>query len=272
MKPAKNHLKIRPKKSLGQNYLVDDNIGKKIAGIFNINRDDKVLEIGPGNGEITRHILNYTENITAIELDINNFNKLKENFPGLNVINADFLTVDLDEILNSFDISKNEKLRIIGNIPYNISSDILFKLAGNHNIIRDAQLMMQEELAQRIVAVPSTKDYSRLSIMIQIFCAPELLFKVSRSCFYPKPNVDSRIIHFDFEKNRLDEINNIGFLGKFVKTAFMSRRKMLRHTMNTYNIDVKTDLPEFDFTRRIESFSISEIISLCNKLSSIIHR
>lgn len=272
MTSAFKHSKIRPKKSLGQNYLVDDNIGKNIVSTFDIKRNDKILEIGPGNGEITKHILNYTDNIIAVEIDKNNFIKLRENFPELNVINENFLNIDLSQILNSFNISKNNKLRIIGNIPYNISSEILFKLADNHNIIQDAQLMMQEELAQRIVAVPSTKDYSRLSIMIQIFCTPELLFKVSRNCFYPKPNVDSRIIYFDFRKNHLNEINNIDFLGKFVKTAFMSRRKMLRHTLNTFKIDFKSDLPGYDFTRRIESFSIDEIINLCNEIYSIIHK
>jgi 16S rRNA (adenine1518-N6/adenine1519-N6)-dimethyltransferase len=253
---AFKYTKTYPKKSLGQNYLIDENIASKIVSSFKINKDDLVLEIGPGKGEITKHILSFTNNVIAVEIDKNNFAYLSENYPGLNVINEDFLDVDLNDIKNKLKGSANDKLRIIGNIPYNISSEILF--------------MMQEELAKRIVAIPSTKDYSRLSIMAQVFCTPELLFKVSRSCFYPKPKVDSRIIYFDFMKNHVNEIADIGFFRNFVKTAYMSRRKMLRYTMHIYNIDIKSVPFDFDFTRRIESLSINEIIKLSNNLSSIV--
>lgn len=250
----------RPKKSLGQNYLTDENICRNIVNAFEIEPGEHIVEIGPGKGALTRYILEKTSNLTVIELDRNNCALLKEWFPGLNIINRDFLKLDLNELLSN----SVEKLRVIGNIPYNITSPIIFKLMDNRTIVKDAQLMIQEEVARRITAEPNNKEYGIPSILLNVFGSSKLLFKVSRNCFYPKPKVDSRIIYFDFSVSQEEKVNDVAFFRKLVKTAFGTRRKTLRNSLK--NIDVDLSKAEFDLGRRAESLTINEFIELSNRL------
>lgn len=261
---------IHPKKYLGQNYLTDENISRNIVSSFNVKPDDAVIEIGPGKGALTKYIIEKTNNLIAVELDKNNCDILKNKFPKLILINKDFLTLDLNEILNKY-FSRSaqlHKLRIIGNIPYSITSGILFKLVDNRNIIIDAQLMIQEEVAQRITSLPNSKEYGILSVQMQVFSNPKLLFKVSKNCFYPKPKVDSRIINFDFTKNQEQEIKDVEFFRKLVRAAFSTRRKTLRNSLKS--IDINTDELgiDFDFSRRAESLETGEFINLSNYIHS----
>jgi 16S rRNA (adenine1518-N6/adenine1519-N6)-dimethyltransferase len=165
---------------------------------------------------------------------------------------------------------KDAKLCIIGNIPYNITSGILFKLVDNRHIIRGAQLMIQEEVALRITAKPNSKDYGILSVFLQIFSIPKLLFKVSANCFYPKPKVDSRIIKFDFNNEKENEILDAAFFRKFVRTAFGTRRKTLRNSLKNMNIDTNKLAIDFDFSRRAENLTPEEFIELSNEVFSIL--
>lgn len=250
----------RPKKSLGQNYLTDENICRNIVNAFEIEPGEHIVEIGPGKGALTRYILEKTSNLTVIELDRNNCALLKEWFPGLKIINRDFLKLDLSELLEN----KVEKLRVIGNIPYNITSPIIFKLMDNRTIVKDAQLMIQEEVARRITADPNNKEYGIPSVLLNVFGSSKLLFKVSRNCFYPKPKVDSRIIYFDFSVSREDKVTDIEFFRKLVKAAFGTRRKTLRNSLR--NIDADLSKAEIDLGRRAESLTINEFIELSNRL------
>ena len=137
-------------------------------------------------------------------------------------------------------------------------------LVDNRKLIRDAQLMIQEEVAQRITAQPNSKDYGILSVQLHVFSKPELLFKVSKNCFYPKPRVDSRIIRFDFTKNLEERITDTDYFRKFVRAAFSSRRKTLHNCLKMLNIRTnKLDI-DFDFTRRAESLKVEEFIKLSN--------
>ncbi len=247
----------RPKKSLGQNYLQDENICRNIVESFNIHPEDNVVEIGPGQGAITKFILEKTSYLSVIELDENNCRILAEKFPGLEIINKDFLKVDFTAILKG-----SKKIRVIGNIPYNITSPIIFKLADERKYIQDAQLMIQEEVAQRIAASPNCKEYGIPSVILNIFSKPELRFKVSRNCFYPKPKVDSRIIYFDFSVSNEDKVNDIDFFRKLVKAAFGTRRKTLRNSLK--NLELNTAEPPIDLSRRAESLSVEEFIKLSN--------
>jgi len=250
----------RPKKSMGQNYLTDENICRNIVNAFDIQPGEHIIEIGPGKGAITRFILEKTNNLTVIELDRNNCAILKELFPDLNIVNRDFLKFDLNELIKD----PNDKLRVIGNIPYNITSPIIFKLADNRSIIKDAQLMIQEEVARRITAEPNNKEYGIPSVILNVFSSSKLLFKVSRSSFYPKPKVDSRIIYFDFTASIEDRVKDIEFFRKLVKTAFGTRRKTLRNCLK--NIEVDLSKAEIDLGRRAESLSVDEFIELSNRL------
>jgi 16S rRNA (adenine1518-N6/adenine1519-N6)-dimethyltransferase len=253
-------LKIYPKKSLGQNYLTDENISRNIVNLFDVNINDSVLEIGPGHGALTKYLSEKTNKVVLIELDRNNCSILEKKFPKLRVINKNFLEIDLKKISELEFNSSN--FRVIGNIPYNITSEIIFKLIDNRNIISDAQLMIQAEVAKRLIANPGSKEYGIPSVLVQVFSRPKLLFKVSRNCFYPKPNVDSRIIYFDFTHRMEGKINDIAFFKKFVKAAFGTRRKTLKNSLKKLNID--TNKTDFDFSRRAETLTVDEFISLSN--------
>jgi 16S rRNA (adenine1518-N6/adenine1519-N6)-dimethyltransferase len=157
-------------------------------------------------------------------------------------------------------------LRVIGNIPYNITSEIVFKLIDNRQVIKDAQLMIQEEVARRLASRPGSKEYGIPSVLVQAFSKPGLKFKVSRNCFYPKPNVDSRIIYFDFAESREKEITNTEFFKRFVKASFSSRRKTMRNSLKPLNLELNKS--DFDFSRRAESLSVKEFIDLSNLFCS----
>jgi 16S rRNA (adenine1518-N6/adenine1519-N6)-dimethyltransferase len=243
-----------PKKSLGQNYLVDENICRNIVSSFDISKDDHVIEIGAGQGAITRFILEKTNNLAVIEIDRSNCEILKERFPGLNILNEDFLKYKFE--------TASGKIRVIGNIPYNITSEIVFRLIDFREHLSDVQLMIQEEVARRFASGPGSKEYGIPSVLLQVFSKAELRFKVSKNCFYPKPKVDSRIIYFDFSISKEKNIKDINFFRKFVKAAFGQRRKTLRNSLKTMELDLSK--ADFDFSRRAETLSIDEFIELSN--------
>lgn len=221
-----------PRKSLSQNYLTDENICRKIVNTFDIKKDDIVIEIGSGRGAITKYIIQKTKNFAAVELDKENCDILRKSFPDIRLFNADFLKTDFHEFTELFQLRKpnglRPELRIIGNIPYNITSEILFKLFDNRAYIKDTMLMIQEEVAARLTAVPCNKVYGITSVFTQVFTTPKLLFKVSKNCFFPKPGVDSRIIYFKFGNKAEFEILDLNFFKKIVKQSFGTRRKTLK--------------------------------------------
>jgi 16S rRNA (adenine1518-N6/adenine1519-N6)-dimethyltransferase len=245
-----------PKKSLSQNYLHDDNISRKIVETFNPKENETVIELGSGQGALTEYLANKTQNLILVELDKNNCEILHNKFANLEILNENILELDFSGF--------SKKVRIIGNIPYNITSGILFKLIDNRRMISDAMLMVQEEVARRLTAKPNSKDYGITSVFTQIFSKPTLLFKISKNCFFPKPKVDSRMISFDFTINLEDKIDDINFFRIFVRTAFGKRRKMLSNTMKEIGIETKKLDIAFDFKRRPESLSIKEFIDLSN--------
>jgi len=260
----------KPKKSLGQNYLTDENICRNIVRAFDIKPDDFIVEIGSGQGAITKYILEQSKNVIAVEYDINNCNILKEKFPALEIINENVLTLSFADIVRKKDLDK--KLRVIGNIPYNITSPLLFKLIESRHLISDAQFMIQEEVAQRLTAKPNTKDYGILSVFTQVYTKPKLQFKVSRNCFYPKPGVDSRIIRLQFTDELVSKINDESFFRNFVRGAFATRRKTLRNALKNIFINVNKLNIKFDFNRRAESLSIKEFINLSNKICTALNK
>lgn len=252
--------KFRPKKSLGQNYLTDDNISRNIVNAFEIKPDDHIVEIGAGTGALTRFLLEKSSNLSAIEIDANNCGILAEKFPACKIINDDFLNVDLNSIAG-----KN-KIRVIGNIPYNLTTDILFKLIDNRELISDSQLMIQEEVAKRFTASPNSKEYGITSVFVQVFSKPKLLFKVSKNCFQPPPKIDSRIIQFNFQLSLEEKIKDLEFFKRFVRTSFGKRRKQLRNSLKDMELEISA--VDFDFNRRPENLSVMEFIELSNKFKS----
>lgn len=262
--------KYRPKKFLGQNFLTDENIAKKIVESIKAGNDDIVIEIGPGQGILTKYLFRITKDFTAVELDKSICIKLKDKFKDdLNIIHQDFLKFDLFK----FSESQKEvrKIKIIGNIPYNITSEILFKLFEGGNRIDTAVLMMQKEVAQRLQAKPNTKEYGILAVQTQVNANPKILFNVSPSSFFPKPNVESSVVKLDFDSKKY-QIKDRELFRNFIRSSFSQRRKTLNNSLKLFfeKVNLSDMKPEFDYSRRAENVSIEEYVKLSNEISDIL--
>ena len=256
-------LKVQPLKRFGQNYIRDKNTILKIVEEFKPQQDDYVLEIGPGTGALTSVLSENLNKFSAVEIDKRVIDDLRDKFPQVDFICADFLKIKLD----SFN-TPDKKLRIIGNIPYNITSPILFKLIEERDLVEDAMFMVQFEVAKRITAERRTKDYGILSVLLNYFAEAELCFKISRNVFYPMPNVDSAIIHIYFNKVIDGTITDKMFIS-VVKASFGNRRKTLKNSLgNSIFKEIKIDNAEFDLTRRAEELSIPEFVELTKIIQS----
>ncbi|MDA3861599.1 MAG: 16S rRNA (adenine(1518)-N(6)/adenine(1519)-N(6))-dimethyltransferase RsmA, partial [Melioribacteraceae bacterium] len=218
-------MKNRPLKRFGQNYLTDRNTILKIIEKFNPKKDDSIIEIGPGRGALTNELSTHTKNLTAIEIDDRVIESLSTQLPNVNFINQDFLKINFDQ----FNIQK--KIRVIGNIPYNITSPILFKLIENRTLFSDALIMVQYEVAKRMVSEPNTKDYGILGVILNYFATVNLEFKIPPTVFKPKPKVDSAIVSLKFNKMGYNNLNDRFFID-VVKAAFGNRRKTLKNSLN----------------------------------------
>lgn len=251
-------MSIRPKKSLGQHFLTDSNIVEKIADAIPARAGDRLIEIGAGTGALTEALVERFEEVVAIELDQRAVEVLKQKFPDLKIYFQNVLDVDWKDL----SIGK-EKTHVVGNLPYYITSQILFGLLEKRALFADALLMMQKEVAERLVADIRTKDYGILSVQTQLMSTPEILFPVSRQCFSPQPNVDSAIVKFTFDKGNLQCSDKN--LKKVVRTAFNQRRKKLSNALKP--IVSKDLLPEgFDFDKRAEAWEPSEYEKLTARL------
>ncbi|MEW6506291.1 MAG: 16S rRNA (adenine(1518)-N(6)/adenine(1519)-N(6))-dimethyltransferase RsmA [Bacteroidota bacterium] len=255
------HSKIRPLKRFGQNYLVDKNIINKIVDTFNPSKDETIIEIGPGTGALTRAIFERIGPYTVVEIDKRVIEDLKRELPGINVIHKDFIEINLEELT-----SRNKKLRVVGNIPYNITSSILFKLFSERKIMNDALLMVQYEVAKRMLADRGTKDYGILSVLINYFTDSKLCFKISPNVFYPKPKVWSAIVHLKFNNKVISSVSDVDFI-KVVKASFGNRRKILKNSLsNSIFRKSIADLRSFSLNRRAEELSTGDFIELTKLL------
>ena len=240
----KNHIPI--KKSWGQNFLIDDNTINKIVATIDPQREDIILEIGPGHGALTNALIK-SSILTTIEIDPLLCKELQKNHNDIDIINDDILKYKIDK----------KYTKIVGNIPYNISSQIIFKFL-NHEW-DSMVLMVQKELANRITSKHGSKEYGRISVMVQNFCKVDYMFDISRNVFNPKPKVDSGILKFKKLKSDID-IDKFSF---FIKEAFKQRRKKLKN--NLKNIcDYK--LIEEYADKRPEQISPETYLILFNKI------
>lgn len=253
------HTHIAAKKKLGQNFLLDRNIPRKIVRESGIKEGDRVLEIGPGFGALTTAILEVMPSFTAIEKDreLAKFNR--EEHPQIELIEDDFLKVPLEPL------AAGGKLSVLGNIPYSITSPILFRLLDNRHLIASATLMMQHEVAQRIAAVPGTKEYGILAVQMQAFCDVKYLFKVGRAVFKPRPDVDSAVICM--VPKAVDPVKDSEGFRTFVRRVFHQRRKTLLNNLKEY-YDT-SGVPEPTLKLRAEALSVPELITLFTQLKLI---
>ena len=249
--------KVSPKKHLGQHFLVDQNIAMKIVEQLTLHRGvTDVLEIGPGMGVLTQYLLQHPEyKTTVVDIDRESIAYLKEHFPQLQdrIISADFLRTDLGQLFP-------DKFAIIGNFPYNISSQIFFKVLQHRDRVPEVVGMLQKEVAERLAAPPGSKTYGILSVLLQAFYTIEYLFTVGPEVFHPKPKVNSGVIRLLRNEVVALPCNEKKFF-EVVKLSFGTRRKTLRNCLRPYNLppDVQA-LPVFD--QRAEQLSVQEFIQL----------
>jgi len=258
---------IKPKKRLGQNFLVDKNIQKKIVETCGLKNSDTVLEIGSGRGEITDLIAQKAGQVFALELDRNLCALLKERFndqKNVEVINQDILKFNLRKYFSR----TPGKIKVIGNIPYYISSPIIEHLFKFRDKIEGIFLTVQKEFAQRVVAPSGSKEYGSLSCFVRYFAEPKVLFHISKTCFYPVPKVDSSFFRLDIRRKLPLKAKDEKLLFKIIRAAFNKRRKTLRNSLE--GVIPLQKLNEFfhkygiDPNTRPEKLSLQDFINLAN--------
>ena len=263
-------MSVKAKKHLGQHFLKDENIAKKIADTLTENGYNNVLEIGPGMGVLTKYILKKKPKVTVFEIDTESVIYLKEVFPveqisidtsaeKFQIIEGDFLKFNLKEVFN------NQQVAIIGNFPYNISSQIVFKAIENRDVVPEFSGMFQKEVAERIAEKPGSKTYGILSVLTQAFFDTEYLFTVPPSVFNPPPKVDSGVIRCIRKENFTLPVEEKLFF-RVVKTAFNQRRKMLRSSLKSFNLSLSLKEDPI-FAKRPEQLSVSDFILLTQKIT-----
>ena len=241
------------RKKWGQNFLVDNNLLDKIVSTVDPQLNDHILEIGPGKGVLSEKILPQVKEMLAIEIDpllVDHLNKQK-NLKELNVIQGDIL------VNNIRDLPITNPVRVIGNIPYNITSRIIFWLIEQLDYWDDAFIMAQKEVAQRLTAKVSTKAYGRLTVVVGAYLNVDYRFTIPPDVFIPKPKVDSAFIWLTKKKQPLIKDEDYVKFKKIVAAAFNQRRKMLRNSMKSWDFS-KLVKENIDFSRRPESLSIEE--------------
>jgi 16S rRNA (adenine1518-N6/adenine1519-N6)-dimethyltransferase len=245
---------VKAKKKLGQHFLKDQNIARKIVSSLLAENVDCVLEIGPGMGVLTRYLLeNQAYTTYVIEIDNESVEYLENNFPelGNRIIADDFLKLDISKLFNN-------PFAVIGNFPYNISSQIFFKILEHKNQIPEVVGMIQKEVAERIAAPPGSKTYGILSVLLQAFYQIELLFKVSENVFVPPPKVKSAVIRLKRNSTTaLDCDEQLFFI--VVKTAFNQRRKTLHNSLKKLTLSPPSN--EI-FRKRPEQLSVEQFVEL----------
>jgi len=253
---------VRAKKYLGQHFLKDENIAQKIAESLTENGYQEVLEIGPGMGVLTKYLLKKSFHTTLIELDSESVdylnNEFKINNPPFNIIQGDFLKLDLSKIVGK------KQFAIIGNYPYNISSQIVFKALAYKEQVPELVGMFQKEVAERIAEKEGSKKYGILSVLTQAFYTVEYLFTVKPSVFNPPPKVDSGVIRLIRKENYTLPVNEKLFF-KVVKTSFNYRRKTLRNSLKSLSLS-KNLTEDSIFAKRPEQLSVAQFIELTDKI------
>lgn len=250
---------VRPKKKLGQHFLHDENTVKKIVDAILLNKSRHMIEIGPGTGVLSKYLYRNDFDFKAIEIDTESLEYLRVNYPDMNVLEGDFLKMDLQSIIE-------KDTAIVGNFPYNISSQIFFKVIENRDKVPFLVGMIQKEVAERLKEKEGSKVYGILSILLQTYYDVEYLFTVNENVFTPPPKVKSAVIKLTRNARESLPCDEKLFF-RIVKESFNQRRKMLRASLRQYlNL-----IPDCRFsTNRPEDLSIDEFIELTLMIEKII--
>ena len=253
-------MKHQARKRFGQHFLTDTFVIEQIVSSIAPTAGEQMVEIGPGLAALTQPLVERLGKLTVIELDRDLVSRLQAH-PQLNVIASDVLRVDFTELAKTL---QTPKLRVVGNLPYNISTPILFHLLTHVDAVKDQHFMLQKEVVDRMVAKPCTSDYSRLSVMLQWRYAMENVLLVPPDAFDPPPRVDSAIVRM--LPLAVPPQLNVKTLETLVQTAFSQRRKLLRHTLGKW-LEEKKFGGDFDVHRRAEEVPVAEYVALVQALS-----
>lgn len=262
------------KKSYGQNFLIDSNILEQIVKEASINKNDCVLEIGPGIGSLTQLLSEAAKKVIAVEIDnklAHILNDVLKDYNNIEILNQDILKADINEIIVK---NNNNPIKVVANLPYYITTPIIMKLLENNFNIETITVMVQKEVAQRIVASPGTKDYGVLSLSVQYYCNPQIVLNVKPNCFIPEPKVESSVINLKILDRPSVKVINPELLFKIIKIAFSQRRKTLLNCLNNSYINLSKDkLLEiikscgFDEKIRGEALTLQQFSLLCDEIS-----
>lgn len=273
-----NKFGIKANKRYGQNFLIDDTVLENIVESASISDEDLVIEIGPGLGNLTEYILKNCKYALLVEIDPKMIEVIEDRFKNCSnytLLNEDILQVNIDEVVKSIE-EKNKitfkNIKVVANLPYYITTPILFKLLEDENKIDSITVMIQKEVAERMVASPKSKDYGILTLMVDYFSDANINIIVPNSSFIPEPGVTSAVITLN--KNRKYEVKNEKLFFELIHKAFAQRRKKMINSLvaNNFNDMEKQDIEELfnkcniDFNRRAEELEIEQYINLINNI------
>lgn len=229
---------LYPKKSLGQNFLVDKNILKKIVESCDITADEYVVEIGPGLGSLTRELASKARGVLAIDIDSTLkpvLKELKDEYTNISLLFADILKTDIEaELKKAFQLDENISYKVCANIPYNITTPIIFHLLENCSNMESATLMMQKEVSKRLLASPGSKDYGRLTLTTAYYADIKHVTNVSHNCFYPRPEVDSAVVRIKAKQEKDIMVHNEDLFKELLRAAFQKRRKTILNVISGF--------------------------------------
>ncbi len=269
---------LRPKKKLGQHFLVDPSAADMIVSRSKITSDDTVMEIGAGLGALTIPLAKAARQVFAVETDSQLTQLLKtellvHNLTNVEIIENNILKVDIRALAKKSD----HQIIVIGNLPYNISSQILIQLIHTRTDVKRAILMFQKELARRITAKPGKKDYGRLTVMLGYCADIKSIATVTASLFYPVPKVDSEVVEINFKISREYPVHDESMLFQVIKAAFGNRRKTLKNALSASGLHIEPQIARqaliaagIDPTRRAETLDVSEFVKLQSCLAQIL--
>ncbi|MDD7805042.1 MAG: 16S rRNA (adenine(1518)-N(6)/adenine(1519)-N(6))-dimethyltransferase RsmA [Endozoicomonas sp. (ex Botrylloides leachii)] len=262
--PQSNLTFHRARKRFGQNFLRDDSVIQQIIRTINPQKSDNLVEIGPGQGALTEGLLNGAKTLHVVELDRDLIPALRLRFglnPEFHIHEGDALTFDFGALKTD-----QRPLRCVGNLPYNISTPLIFHLLKFEGVITDMHFMLQKEVVQRLAAAPGDKNYGRLSIMTQYYCTVDYLFTVFPSAFTPAPKIDSAVVRLTPHKIRPYSCSNITRLENIVRDAFSQRRKTLRNTLKKHLSADKIEALGINAGLRPEQLHLADFIKIADYL------
>ena len=258
---------IYPKKSLGQNFLTDTHYLRRIVAAAMVGPDDRVIEIGPGLGHLTRELAARAKSLLIIELDDRLIPRLREEFgtsPNVEVVHADALEFDYGSLAGTW--------KVVANLPYYISTPIIQSLIGHRERFSTLTIMLQKEVAERIAAAPGGKEYGFLSVLVQYSAVPRLEFIVPADAFTPRPKVDSAIVSLTMREHREHAARDVSLFLRVIKAAFSQRRKTLRNSLSQLGypkevMDGVHGATGIDLGRRAETLSVRDFVLISDYLS-----